>query len=272
MSDAQAENVAEDEVEASRAPLIAHLIELRQRLIWSLVGLAVAMTFCFIFAGDIFNILLVPYERASGDDQQVKLIFTAPQEFFFTKLKIALFGGLCLAFPVIATQIYRFVAPGLYKNERGAFLPYVIATPFLFILGGCVVYFIVMPLAMQFFIGTQQTPETGGAIIELLPRVSEYLGLIMTLIFAFGFCFQLPVVLTLMARVGLTSSEGLKNKRKYAVVGVFAVAAFLTPPDLVSQVGLALPTLLLYEVAILSVRMVEKKEDEARAAREAEDA
>lgn len=268
MSDAE----VEDEVEASRAPLIAHLIELRQRLMWSLAGLAVAMTFCFIFAGDIFNILLIPYERASGDDQQVKLIFTAPQEFFFTKLKIALFGGLCLAFPVIATQIYRFVAPGLYKNERGAFLPYVLATPFLFILGGCVVYFIVMPLAMQFFIGTQQTPEVGGgAVIELLPRVSEYLGLIMTLIFAFGFCFQLPVVLTLMARVGLTSSEGLRNKRKYAVVGVFAVAAFLTPPDLISQIGLALPTLLLYEAAIISVRMVEKKEDEARAAYEAED-
>lgn len=259
----------DDEIEASRAPLISHLIELRQRLIWSLIGLAIATTICFYFAGDIFNILLVPYERASGENEEVKLIFTAPQEFFFTKLKIALFGGICIAFPVIATQLYKFIAPGLYRNERSAFLPYIIATPVLFILGGCVVYFIVMPLAMGFFIGTQQTPEEGGAIIELLPRVSEYLGLIMTLILAFGFCFQLPVALTLMARVGLASSEGLKQKRKYAVVGVFAVAAFLTPPDIISQVGLAIPTLLLYEIAIFSVRMVEKKEAEERAAREA---
>ena len=263
--------MSDEDIEDSRAPLITHLIELRQRLVWSLVGLAVAMTLCFFVAGEIFNILLVPYERASGEGQEVKLIFTAPQEFFFTKLKIALFGGLCLSFPVIASQLYKFVAPGLYKTERSAFLPYIIATPLLFILGGCVVYFIVMPLAMQFFIGTQQMPSDGGATIELLPRVSEYLGLIMTLIFAFGFCFQLPVVLTLMARVGLASSEGLKEKRKYAVVGVFAVAALLTPPDLISQIGLAVPTLLLYEVAIVSVRMVEKKQDEDRAAREGDD-
>lgn len=262
--------MSDDDIEASRAPLIAHLIELRQRLVWALVGLALATTVCFAFAGDIFNILLVPYERASGADQEIRLIFTAPQEFFFTKLKIALFGGVCIAFPVIASQLYKFVAPGLYKNERQAFLPYIVATPFLFVLGGCVVYFIVMPLAMQFFIGMQQMPAEGGAIIELLPRVSEYLGLIMTLILAFGFCFQLPVVLTLLARVGLATSEGLKEKRKYAVVGVFAVAALLTPPDLISQIGLAIPTLLLYEVAIYSVRMVEKKHNQERAAREAE--
>jgi len=263
-------SMSDEDIEASRAPLITHLIELRQRLIWSLLGLAVAMTACFFVAGDIFNLLLIPYERASGEASDLKLIFTAPQEFFFTKLKIALFGGICIAFPVIATQLYRFVAPGLYRNERSAFLPYIIATPVLFILGGSVVYFIIMPLAKQFFIGMQQAPGEGRVAIELLPRVSEYLGLIMTLILAFGFCFQLPVVLTLMARVGLTSSQGLKEKRKYAVVGVFAVAAFLTPPDLISQVGLAIPTLLLYEVAIFSVRMVEKKDAEARAAREAE--
>lgn len=263
--------MSDDDIESSRAPLITHLIELRQRLIRSLIGLAIAMTVCFYFATEIFNILLIPYERASGEGQEIKLIFTAPQEFFFTKLKIALFGGLSLSFPVIAHQIYRFVAPGLYNNERSAFLPYIIATPVLFILGGSVVFFIVMPLAMQFFIGTQQMPsDGGGAVIELLPRVSEYLGLIMTLIFAFGFCFQLPVVLTLMARVGLASSDGLRAKRKYAVVGVFAVAAVLTPPDLISQIGLAIPTLLLYEVAIFSVSMVEKKAAEERAAREAE--
>jgi len=262
--------MSDDDIESSRAPLITHLIELRQRLMWSLAGLAVAVLVSFFFAGEIFNILLIPYERASGEGQEIKLIFTAPQEFFFTKLKISLFAGLSISFPVIATQLYKFVAPGLYKNERSAFLPYIIATPVLFILGGSVVFFIVMPLAMQFFIGTQQLPGEGGAVIELLPRVSEYLGLIMTLIFAFGFCFQLPVVLTLLARVGLASSKGLREKRKYAVVGVFAVAAVLTPPDLISQVGLAIPTLLLYEVAIFSVGMVEKKAAEERAAREAE--
>ena len=258
-----------DEIEASRAPLIDHLIELRTRLMWSLAGMAVAFVLSFIFAKEIFNFLLIPFERAAGDIANIQLIYTAPQEYFFTQIKLALFGAFVLAFPVIATQLYRFIAPGLYRNERGAFLPFIIATPVLFLAGGAVVFFIVMPLAMAFFLGMEQSGE-GIATIQLLPRVSEYLGLIMTLILAFGICFQLPVLLTLLAQAGLATSQGLRKKRKYAVVGTFAAAAFLTPPDPVSQIGLAVPTLLLYELAILSVVMIEKRREKARAERDAE--
>ncbi len=255
-----------DDINSTQAPLLEHLIELRSRLVKAIAAMAVAFVFCFIFASTIFNFLLVPYERAAGSEANIELIYTAPQEYFFTQLKIGLFGAVVLAFPIIAGQIYAFVAPGLYKNERSAFLPFLIATPILFILGGALVYYLIMPAAMMFFLSMEQQGGPGSASIQLLPRVSEYLGLIMTLILAFGFCFQLPVLLTLLARVGLASSEGLKKKRKYAVVGTFAVAAFLTPPDPVSQIGLAVPTLLLYELSILSVRYVEKKraEDEAK--------
>ncbi|MGI9380247.1 MAG: twin-arginine translocase subunit TatC [Methyloligellaceae bacterium] len=205
--------------------------------------------------------LLHPYRLAVGDDIPIEMQFTAPQEFFFTKLKLALFGAIFIAFPVIASQVYMFVAPGLYKNEKKAFLPYLAATPILFLIGGLVVYYIVMPLAMQFFLSMQQTGSDENISIQLNAKVSEYLGLIMTLILGFGICFQLPVVLTLLARVGFTSAEGLRSKRKYAVVGVFAAAAFLTPPDPISQLGLALPTLLLYELSIYAVQFVEKKQE-----------
>ncbi len=262
--------MTQQDIDSTEAPLIEHLIELRTRLIRSLLGFAVAFVICFLLASQIFNILLVPYERAAGDISGIRMIYTAPQEYFFTQLKIGLFGGLFLAFPVIATQIYMFVAPGLYKNERKAFLPFLVATPILFLMGAALVYFLVMPLAMSFFLSMEQAGTDGQMAIQLEARVSEYLSLIMTLIFAFGLCFQLPVLLTLLARAGLASSAGLRAKRKYAIVGIFAIAAVLTPPDPVSQLGLAFPTLLLYEISILSVSLVEKKRAEEEARRDAE--
>lgn len=265
--------MTQEDIDASRAPLMEHLIELRKRLIWSFLAVAAAFLVCFYFAEDIFDILLVPYEwadsawRAANNlppTDEMKLIFTAPQEFFFTQLKLALFGALFLAFPIIASQLYMFVAPGLYSNERHAFLPFLLATPVLFVLGASLVYFVVMPLGMQFFLGFQQVDPEAGTTIEMLPQVSKYLGLIMTLIFAFGLCFQLPVLLTLLGRAGLVDSAGLRKNRKFAIVGAFAMAAILTPPDPISQLGLGLPTILLYELSILSVMLVEKKRKAAK--------
>lgn len=256
---------ADDEVESSRAPLIEHLVELRTRLVWAMAAFALASIGCFFVAAEIFNILLWPYKWAV-DGRPVELIYTAPQEFFITQLKLAVFGGFFLAFPVIATQIYKFIAPGLYKNERNAFAPYLVATPVLFLLGAAVVYFIIMPLVLAFFEGLQQAGTADQAAIQPLYQVSAYLGLIMTLILAFGICFQLPVALTLLGQAGIVSSDGLRAKRKWAVVGVFFVAAFMTPPDFFSQVGLALPTLILYEASIYCVRLVERRRAAAEAA------
>jgi sec-independent protein translocase protein TatC len=264
-----------DEVEASSAPLIEHLIELRRRLIWSIAGFFIAFVGCFFVAKHLFNLLVLPFkwsvEWAKLDVSKVELIYTAPQEFFFTQVKLAMFGGLVIAFPLIATQIYKFIAPGLYKNERRAFLPFLIASPVLFLMGAALVYFFFTPMVMWFFLSMQQSGGEGQVQISLLPKVSEYLSLIMTLIFSFGLVFQLPVVTSLMARVGLLSSQALREKRKWAIVIAFIVAAVLTPPDPISQISLAIPTILLYEISIWSARLIERKRDEERLAAEKKD-
>ena len=266
----------DDEIEKSSAPLIEHLIELRTRLIWSIGGFFVAFLVCFFFAKQLFNLLVIPFQLATRwaglDPNQVELIYTAPQEFFFTQIKLGMFGGLVIAFPLIAAQIYKFVAPGLYKNERQAFLPFLVASFILFLIGAALVYFFFTPMVMWFFLAMQQTGGNGEVEISLLPKVSEYLSLIMTLIFSFGLVFQLPVVTTLMARVGLLSAAGLAEKRKWAIVIAFIVAAVLTPPDPVSQIGLAVPTILLYELSILLARWVERDREKQRLAKEAAEA
>ncbi len=246
----------EEDMDATKAPLMDHLIELRRRLLWAIAAIAAAFVVCFWFAKPIYNLLLWPYRWAAGTDAPIELIYTAPQEFFFTEVKLALFGAIFIAFPVIATQLYMFVAPGLYRSERKAFLPFLIASPILFLMGAALVYFVAMPLAMRFFLSMQQTGEVQ---IMLTAKVSEYLSLIMALILGFGICFQMPVLLTLLARVGLVTSDKLKRYRRHAIVVVFIAAAVLTPPDPISQIALALPTLGLYELSIFAVKLAEKQ-------------
>ena len=286
----------EAEIEASRAPLMDHLIELRGRLVICVVAFVLGFILCFAFSEPLYIFLVKPFAAAAAfhgavgpgghvspldlilgtaglkplpvvDGQMVNLIYTAPLEFLFTKMKLAGFGAVVVTFPVLAWQLYRFVAPGLYRNEKGAFLPFLLAAPLLFLLGAALVYFVMLPFVMWFSLSQQITGS--GVSAELLPKVSDYLNLVTALLLAFGLCFQLPVVMTLLGLAGIISSKVMAEGRRYAIVGVVVVAAVVTPPDPISQLMLAVPLVLLYEVSIWCVRLIEfrrKRADAAEAA------
>ena len=250
----------EDSLDDKPMPLLEHLVELRRRLLWSAVAFFLAFFICYHFSAAIYSFLAQPLadvlEQRGGDRE---MIFTNLTEGFFTNLRVAFFGAGCIAFPVIASQVWLFVAPGLYRSEKRAFAPFLLATPVLFVMGAALAYYFIFPVAFTFFVGFETPTGAGGLPIKVVPKVGEYLDLVMKLVFAFGVAFQLPVALSLMAKVGIVSSKGLRRMRRYAYVGMFVIAAVLAPPDVITQIGLAMPLILLYEASILAAKIVEPK-------------
>ncbi len=264
-----ADTAKEDTIDDKPMPLLDHLIELRTRLMWSLGTVVIAVIGCWFASQHIYAFLAQPLidilmEKSGGEPR--RLIFTALTEAFFTYLKVAIFGGMFISFPIIAHQVWLFIAPGLYRSEKRALLPFLLASPVMFILGAALAYYFIFPAAFKFFVSFETPATQGGVPIQLEAKVGEYLDLVMKLIFAFGIAFQMPVALSLMAKVGIVSSKGLRGARRYAIVGIFVFAAIVTPPDPMSQIGLAIPLIGLYELSIFAAKLVEPKpveEDDA---------
>ncbi len=260
-----------DPAEEHKMPLMAHLIELRQRLIYSMLAFLVCFIIGYAVSGYVFEFLQHPLKEAFAGQEGRRMIYTAPTEAFFTYMKVALFTAMFISFPVVASQIWMFVAPGLYKHEKSAFLPFLVATPFMFLVGAGFLYYLILPVALKFFVGFEMPQSDGTLPIQLEAKMSEYLSLVMTLVLAFGISFELPVLLSLLGKVGIVSAAGLAEKRRYAIVGMVAFAGVVTPPDVFSQVSLAVPMYILYEATIWIVRGMEKAKAAREAAEEAAD-